>query len=231
MNKLVLSDGKKVFTTTLIIADGCQVEHRATMQLLKTHSNTETLSTFEMLKVSRGGRPIEYAKLNEKQTTFLITLMRNSDPVVKFKERLSEAFFEQRRIISRLIQQRDNPDWQDVRSDGKLIHRQKTDIIKTFVDYAIEQGSQNAKMYYTNFASMENSALFYFEQKYKNLREVLTIKQLMQVSTADDVIEKALQEGMDNNLNYKDCYKLAKGRIIAFAEIIGRSPVLSLELK
>lgn len=39
-------------------AFGVGVEHRAVIQLLKTHSKTETLSTFEMLKVSRGGRPV-----------------------------------------------------------------------------------------------------------------------------------------------------------------------------
>lgn len=230
-SSLVLTDGKQAYTTTLIIAEGCNVEHRSTIQLLRKHSITQTLSTFEMSKVSRGGRPVEYAKLNEMQTTFLITLMKNSPQVVRFKEVLTREFFNQRQIISRLILQRENPNWQDARRDGKIIYRQKTDVIERFVEYATEQGSSNAKMYYSNLAKMENSALFFFEQKYKNLREVLTIKQLMQVSTADDIIDKALAEGMDGGQSYKDCYKLAKKRIVAFAEIIGKSPVLSLEIK
>ena len=50
----------------------------------------------------------------------------------------------------------------------------------------------------------------------------------MQVSTCDQVIEKALQDGMDRDLHYRDIYKLAKERVIAFAEIIGKSPVLDL---
>lgn len=229
--ELVLTDGKDVYTTTLIVAEGCRVEHRATMQLLKRHQNTETLSTFQMLKVSRGGRPTEYAKLNEMQTTFLITLMKNSKPVVAFKERLAREFFKQRQIISKLIFQRENSNWQNVRKDGKQIYLQKTDVIKDFVEYATKQGSQNAQKYYANLAQMENRALFFFEQKYKNMREVLTIKQLMQVATADDVIDKALKEGMEKEISYKECYKLAKKRIISFVEIIGQSPVLALELK
>ncbi len=230
MKNIILNNGKDLFTTTLVIATGCKIEHRAVMTLLKKHSSTEILSTFQMRKVSRGGRPVEYAELTELQTTFLITLMRNSVVVVKFKEKLTKEFFRQRQIISNLIQQRDNPNWQNVRRDGKAVYIQKTDIIKEFVEYATNQGSKSAKRYYANLAKMENASLFFIEQKFKNLREVLTIKQLMQVSTADDVIDKALREGMDKEMPYKECYQLAKSRIIAFAEIIGKSPVLESNL-
>ena len=231
MSNLVENDGKKVFTTSLIIANGVGIEHRAVIKLLKTHSTTATLSTFEMLKLSRGGRPVEYAKLNELQTTFLITLMRNSEKVVEFKEKLTVEFYRQREIIAKLIAQQQNPDWQNVRADGKFIYRQKTDVIKRFVEYAEDQGSTSSGRYYTALAKMENKALFLIDMKYKNLREIMTIKQLMQVSTADDVVEKALEDGMKDGLDYHDIYKLAKSRVVAFAEIIGKSPVQNLALK
>lgn len=228
---IVFLEGNRAMTTTLIIAEGCGIEHRAVMQLLKTHKHRQTLLAFQMSKVSRGGRPVEYATLTERQTTFLITLMRNSETVVLFKERLSNAFHDQRETISRLVAQRKDSDWQNVRKDGKHVYFQKTDVIKQFVDYAKGQGSQSAERYYCNLAKMENKALFFFEQRHQNMREVLTIKQLMQVSTADGVVEKALQDGMTRQLPYKDCYKLAKERIIAYAEIIGQSPVLALVLR
>ena len=188
-------------------------------------------SNLEIAKFDTRGRPGEEYLLNEQQVTFLIALMRNSPKVVKFKKTLVKAFFEQRRIISRLVYQRENPNWQDARKDGKVIYRQKTGVIKQFVDYAVAQGSQNAPRYYANLAKMENSALFFFEQKYRNMREVLTIRQLMQVATADGVVDKALKEGMERNLPYKECFLLAKERVIAFAEIIGRSPVLAMDLE
>lgn len=234
VDDLVLFEGNVAYTTTRIIADGCGIEHHAAMKLVKKYENDlnslGSTSGFEIRKFKTAGRPGEEALLDEEQTTFLITLMRNSPKVVKFKKELTKAFFQQRRIISNLIMQRDNPNWQEARRDGKIIYRQKTDVIKNFVEYATSQGSGNAERYYSNFARMENSALFFFEQKYKNMREVLTIKQLMQIATADDVIEKALKEGMDKGMHYKDCYKLAKERVISFAEIIGKSPVLSIEL-
>ncbi|GAG26946.1 unnamed protein product, partial [marine sediment metagenome] len=108
-------------------------------------------------------------------------------------------------------------------------YKQKTDIIKMFVDYATNQGSKSATMYYSNLARMENKALFFIEQKYKNLRDILTIKQLMQACTADDVIEKALIDGMNDGLPYADIFQLAKSRIAAFAQIIGKSQVHMIE--
>lgn len=231
LNDLVKTDGKRIFTTTLIIAEGVNIEHRAVIKLLKTHSKIDILSSFEMLKVSNGGRPVEYAELNELQTTFLITLMRNSEKVVKFKASLTKEFFKQREIISALIMQRKDSKWQGIRSDGKIVYKQKIDVIKEFVEYATNQGSTSSSRYYGNLAKMENNSLFFIEQKYKNLREILTIKQLMQVCTADDVIDKALKDGMEQELYYKDIYKLAKDRVCAFAEIIGKSPVHNMVLE
>ena len=37
MDKLVTNNGKQVFTTSEIIAQGCNVEHRAVLKLIKTH--------------------------------------------------------------------------------------------------------------------------------------------------------------------------------------------------
>jgi phage regulator Rha-like protein len=100
MESLVLTDGDKAYTTTLIISEGVGNDHRNVMRLLKKYSGRELLSTFETAKVSRGGRPVEYAKLDEQQTTFLITLMNNSDEVVRFKELLTKEFFKQRHDAS-----------------------------------------------------------------------------------------------------------------------------------
>ncbi len=233
MNDLVNIDGNKMFTTSLIIAEGVGLEHRAVMQLIKKYEedfkDLDT-SAFKMRKFKTSGRTGELFEVSEIHATFLLTLFRNSKVVVGFKKRLTKEFYNQREVISKLIAQQRDPNWQNVRADGKLVYKQKTDVIKQFVDYATKQGSKSSRLYYTNLAKMENKALFFVEQKYKNLREIMTIKQLMQVSTADDVIEKALTEGMAEGLDYHDIYKKAKNRIIAFAEIIGQSPVRCLAI-
>jgi len=230
MKDLVRRKRKEVVTDTLIIAKGIGNHHKNVMELLNNYSHTKTLSTFKTEKVSNGGRPVEFAILNEKQATFLITLMRNSEKVVEFKEKLSNAFIQQREIIQSMITQQSAPNWMDIRKDGKVIVNQKSTVIDEFIKYALDNGaSTGAKWYHANFSKMENKAMFIFEQKYPNMREVLTIKQMMQVATADDIIEKAVKEGMGQELYYKDIFKLAKERIIKYVEIIGKSPILGLE--
>lgn len=90
------ADGEPM-TTSLVIADGTGNEHRAVLQLIRNSvADLEEFGTlaFEMRK--SGGRPTEYALLNEAQATLLLTYMRNNDIVRAFKKRLVHAFVELR---------------------------------------------------------------------------------------------------------------------------------------
>jgi len=211
-------------------------EHRMLKRVIA--DNISAFSEYGLLQLERqkldgenGGRPTESYLLNEDQFILLVLLAKNTKESVDLKIRVSREFKRMKQTISNLVSQRQDPNWQNVRADGKAVYLQKTDIIKQFVEYAESQGSKSARMYYVKLAQMENQALFFIEAKYKNLREIMTIKQLMQVATADDVIEKAIKEGMDNKLHYKDIFQLAKERVIAFANIIGKSHVQALQLK
>ena len=226
MSNIVTIEGKQLFTTTVEIAKGVGNEHRSIWRLLEKHKNTDTLSGFQILKVSTKGRPMLASKLTEIQATFLILLMDNNPKVLEFKEKLTIEFFKQRTALQKLATQRENEAWKAERADGKQIYMQNTDVIKVFVEYATDQGSKSAAMYYMNFAKMENKSLFLCHQKFKNVREVLNIRQLNQVACADQIIEKAIQDGMDNEMAYKDIYRMAKERVIEFSSIIGQSPIL-----
>lgn len=235
MNDLVkLSNETPVVSTFDIFERMGYSEHRMLKKVVTDHIDEFNGYGFIQLELTKpkkgtvGGRPVESYLLNEDQFILLVMLAKNSKESVKLKYRVAKEFKRLKEVVAKLIAQRKDSDWQNVRKDGKAVYMQKTDVIKQFVDYATEQGSKNSRMYYANLAKMENNALFFLEQKYKNVREILTIKQLMQVATADDVIEKALKEGMEKQLNYKECYKLARDRVIAFAEIIGKSPVQGL---
>lgn len=87
-------DGQPV-TTTLAIAEGVQMRHEAVIKLTRRYQ--DDLGEFGLLDFkseSLGGRPTEYAFLNEQQSTLLMTYMRNSDVVRAFKKRLVKAFWE-----------------------------------------------------------------------------------------------------------------------------------------
>lgn len=231
MNDLVtLKDNVPLVSTFDLFERMGYKEHRNLKETIDKHS--KSFEEFGVLrfetakpKSKKGGRPTQAYLLNEDQFTFLAMMMRNTPEVIKLKVRIAKEFIRMRNVLANIVSQQRDPNWMNVRADGKIAYKQKTDIIKQFVDYATEQGSKSAKMYYTNLATMENKALFFIEQKYKNLRDILTIKQLMQACTADDVIEKALLDGMEKKLPYKAIFALAKERVHLFAEVIGKSQV------
>ena len=231
MNDLVvLVNNKPLVSTFLLFEKMGYKEHRVLKRVIAEHIDAFNEIGFLHLDVQKpkdkkGGRPIESYLLTEDQFILLVLLAKNTPESVALKVRVAKEFRRLKSIVANIVSQQRDPNWQNVRADGKIAYKQKTDIIKQFVDYATVQGSKSASMYYSNLAKMENKALFFIEQKYSNLREILTIKQLMQACTADDVIEKALIDGMSDSLPYKDIYKLAKSRIEAFAEIIGKSQV------
>lgn len=207
-------------------------EHRKLKEVISTHrSDFEKyglmpVERLKPLKGTAGGRPDESYLLNEDQFILLLVLVKNCPQSVPLKVRLVDEFKRVKQALAQHLATQSSDGWKMARADGKAIYHQKTDVIKQFVDYAIEQGSKHAQMYYVNFAKTENSALFFLEQKYPNVREMLSIRQLMMVAVADQVIEKALTEGMDKGLHYKDIYSLAKERIIEFSNVVGKSRVV-----
>ncbi len=235
MDNLVTTDGNKAFTTTLIIAEGVQTDHRSVFRLLKTYEedlNDLDLSRFEIAKVSTKGRSTEYAKLSEIQATFLITLMKNTKKVVQFKKQLTKEFFKQRDFIAKIKAQQQNEQWLESRKQGRIARRLETDVIKEFIAYSKAQGGspKGCDRYYNNLSTMESKALFILEQKYKNLRNILGITELLTVQQADMIVAKALKDGMTDKLHYKDIYSLAKKRVELFAEIRGKSSLEYLSM-
>ncbi len=226
MAGLVKIVGKEVYTDTLIMSDGFDIKHNAILKLIiKYKERLETKGTLSREIQKSGGRPTTYYLLNENQAIFIASLMRNSEKVVDFKDELSNQFVNQKNILMSLLAQSQNAEWLEKRNAGKLTHRVKTDVIKDFIEYCRGMGSQSPKKYYINLAKMENAALFLLQEKYPNVRDVLNGHQLSVIQTADQIVAKALKEGMIDKLFYKDIYKLAKKRVLSMAELIGKSVV------
>jgi len=230
--ELVVLKGKEPRAGTFIMSQGFRVEHRALRKLvLKYKSEFEEFGviTSRMQKPTnkKGGRPIEEFLLNEDQAIYLGTLLTNNEAVRKFKRNLVKEFSRVKKTLINLMSQKQNAEWLEQRKAGKLIRKQSTDDIKAFVDYAIAQGSQSAQKYYMNISKMENQALFLVEQKFPNLRDILDLNQLSIVVCADKIISRALSEGIEKGLPYKQIYQLAKLRVTNFADIHGKTVIPS----
>ncbi|WP_180073749.1 Rha family transcriptional regulator [Acinetobacter sp. YH12231] len=104
-DEIVIVEGDKALTTSLHIADGSKANHKAVMQLIKTHIhhfNKFGRVAFQMrpFETDGGVQTRRIALLNEQQATFLMTLMRNTERVVDFKCALVQAFFRTKEYLS-----------------------------------------------------------------------------------------------------------------------------------
>lgn len=104
-------------TSSFVIAKGMQAQHASTIKLVRKYQ--ERLARFGRVRFeirsfpTRGGmQDREIALLNERQAGFLISLMRNSDAVLGFKENLIYEFFRMRDAL----QQREQGLWQQMQA-------------------------------------------------------------------------------------------------------------------
>ena len=240
MSELVKIENEEPVTTTLIIAEETENSHASVFRMVKKYvSDLEDYGVVRFkiekpLVGSKGGRPLEYAYLNEQQTTLLFSYMKNTEIIRGFKKRLVSEFYKMRKILIDMYSRQSNEEWQQLRKNGKLTRRSETDTINVFLDYAIEQGSENYKIKeraYSNFTKMENKALFIIQEKFPNVRQVLTGQQLQIISAADQIVEKALKEGMEKGMHYKEIYQMAKERVETFATLIPKTIVPMIEAK
>lgn len=228
---VVIQDGNPVAGTWLI-AQGFGKRHKDILELIRKYQvHFDSFGRLKSKKYrSTGGRPVIEYLLTEPQTAFLGTLLRNNPQTVDFKEKLVKEFYRMKNAIIRAKAQHKDTFWIETRREGKLTRLIATDTVKDFKEYAVEQGSKNAEKYYVNITKMMNSLLFIVDGTYKNLRDLLTPQQLMTVSSAEQIIDKALKDGMRKKTYYKDIYKLVKERVQLFADLHGKSEIMSKQL-
>lgn len=225
MKNLVLLEKDDPVTTSLIIAEETKNGHRGVIQLIKIHQeNLESFGTLQFQLRKSAGRPTEYALLNEMQTTFLIALMKNNETVVRFKKELVRQFYTMRKTLTQITIRQNNAEWQQLREIGKATRKEETETVKQFIEYATKSGSKNAQTYYPSISRMENKALFFLEQKFDNVRDILAGQQLAVISSADQIVEKTLKEGMEQGMEYHEIFQLAKKNVETFANIVGKTP-------
>jgi phage regulator Rha-like protein len=192
--------------------------------ILKKQMGSGEIKNGDYKVKSKLGERKEYW-LNEYQATFLVTTFKNTDSAITFKLNLIREFQRMRNGLESLKKLRSTEEWLSLRNSKKDTRKKETEAIKTFVEYAKTQGSNNADKYYQCFTKMENSCLFIIAGKYKNIRDMLSTDQLYQIETADKIVDKAIEEGIAKELPYKDIYQLAKSKVQWFASLYGQSEV------
>lgn len=128
----------------------------------------------------------------------------NIQGYINFKMSYIKKFDE----MEQILRNRSNSDWLITRKDGKLIRRLETDAIQELVPYAIEQGSKNSGMLYTNYSKLVNN-LVGIEA---NSRDKANYKTLINIRNLEDLFTNIMREAMENKIYYKEIYKICKAR-------------------
>ena len=223
MTELVFLKGKTPLTTSLIVAEGTNNEHRSIVRLiqnyaeqferwgkvkfvdvdLKSATNFIDGGTCDNRRLSKDGRGklTTVALLNEQQATFLITLLRNNDIVVAFKSELVDQFFKMREILLN----RQNMQWQEIRAAGKVGNRSMCDTIHdVIIPLAREQGSTTPdKIFYWNYQKAVNKAA---GVKPKS-RDELPLGQLYEIEKLQHIVEVSIKGLAARGDGYKQIYQ------------------------
>ncbi len=226
---MVFQKSGQIFTTSLDIADKFGKTHRDVMRAINNLScSTEfSLRNFAQSDSTNSrGKKIRIYHITRDGFSFFVMGFTGKESAA-WKEKYIDAF---NRLESAYKRQQD-PEHLLLRTDSKKIRRGQADAIQAFIEYAKENGSNSANYYYMAFTKMQNNALFIADiAKPKNKRDLLNTEQLFQIGIADQLIAGVIREGIKVGMHYKEIFKAAKRKILAFAELVGVSGVPSLGL-
>lgn len=215
MYELVEARENDVFTNSKVIAEGTENKHEAVQKIISKYSiDIEDFGAlrFEMRVLKhenyRGSTREKVYLLNEEQATFVITLLRNSKVVVKFKKELVRQFYAMRKFLI----EKQSQLWNDTRLANKQNRLKETDVIKLLVEYAKNQGSTHSDKLYMTYTKLAKSVI-------GSKRDNVSVSELNNLTLVESIILQTIQIDMSMGIHYKDIYKDCKERIERFAEI------------
>lgn len=230
MDNLVILKGNDVFTNSWVIAEGTGNSHRAIKSIVdkcsddfkefgklsyysKWFENEKQKKIFSdnSKGVSREKTKIEVILLNEPQATLLITYLRNTEQVRRFKKNLVFEFYR----MKDFIREKQTPAWQESRQTGITTRKKETDAIKRLCEYATAQGSKHPERLYTAYTKLANKAAGITN------RTTATNLQLSVLTVAESIIAQTIDAGIEENKPYKEIYQDCK-RKLAVLQGVGK---------
>lgn len=211
MYELVELKRNDVFTNSKVIAEGTENQHESVVAIIRKYEKDICefgKLEYSDLKSGKRGQPEKIYYLNEEQATFVITLLRNSKTVVKFKKELVRQFYAMRKFLL----DKQSKQWNDTRLANKENRLKETDVIKMLVDYAKEQGSTHSDKLYLTYTKLAKSIV-------GGNRDAASVTDLNNLTLVESIILQTIRIDMSMNMPYKDIYKDCKDRLERFADI------------
>lgn len=226
--QLITTTNGQPMTTSMVIAEKFVKTHRSVLRAIRNLECSPEFAQRNFVQCFRinelaNGKPEPYFNITRDGFSFL-AMGFTGKKAAEWKEKFITAFNSMEHALRQQDSYRFTFEWKQARENGKVVRLAFTDNVQDFVGYAERQGSQNAKKYYMQLTKMEYAAIFMIGKAVGDgFRERLNAAQLVNLGTAELIAQRALREGMEANLHYKEIYKLAKHRVEQFAGMIGKS--------
>ncbi len=230
-NDLVHQIKNDFFTNTVIVAENLEVPHKDLLRTVKSllektkkQCAGQPIVFIESSFTNKQGRTYPMYEMNEDAYMLLAMQLSNYEKAFAVQVAIIKAF---RSMAIALINQQ-NVSWIEARQTGKIARVAETDIIKDFVEYATNQGSQSAKMYYMNITKMTNKALEFMIQDKTGvpIRDLSTLDNLGFIMALDKRAGSAIEHGMAEKMHYKDIFHYAKAEVNKLADVLVFRPKL-----
>lgn len=127
---------------------------------------------------------------------------RSNKPEAKLFTKWVTKVLKQIRINGFYVLDEKGEDWLKTREETKKVRRMETDTIKKFVEYARENGSTHADMYYQNFTKLVQNHLGIEA----GTRDDLDQNTLLRLKSLETVVDMHLNTLMNSDMSYKDIY-------------------------
>jgi len=224
-NVSVVEKDGEFYVTSLQVAEHFEKRHD---NVLRDIANLEVPERFRLLNFEETSRKDSQgvkrkAVLLTRDGFTLLAMGFTGQKAMDWKIKYIEAFNAMERELTRI----GGAAWLQKRVEGKLVRRPLTDTIQRFVQYAVDQGSENYKknptLAYMNFTKMEYRALFLLSKSVPDLRDKLSIMDLNSLSMAERIVTKSISDSMDRGIFYKEIFQICKQKVEALADAVGPS--------
>lgn len=214
MSDLVFIKKDNAITSSKNVAEIFQKNHKHIMEKIKDLdcSIEFSRSNFRLsnYKDSRGKIQPEY--LMTKDGFTFLAMGFTGKKAAEFKE----AYINEFNQMEKFITERHSAEWQEYRKESKDYNKELTDVIKVFVEYAIESGSGNPDNYYKAYPKLVNKILGIQDSK----RDLADKKMLRNLAIIMEISQAVIKEGIENKVYYKDIYQNCKFKLNEFIKFL-----------
>jgi len=206
MNELmIIEHNKQAVVGSRVIAEKFDKAHKVVIRAVENlmAQNCAVKPMFVLHKYTVRGKKYPEYLMNRDGFSLLVMGFTGAE-ALSWKIKYIDAFNQ----MERFILQKQTADWQQTRLQAKEVRLQETDAIKTLVDYARAQGSQNADRLYMVYSKLVKQLAGHSD------RDMADVDTLLEILALERLLSGIITSEMIAQTYYKEIYKKAKAQLM-----------------